>query len=63
MTGFCQRFNSPVAPDPHYGRAAGFEEVRGLAEDACEGLLLYVRKQLPWQAQTGAQAAAPRWPG
>ena len=53
----------PVAPDPHYSGPAGFEEVRGLAEDACEGLLLYVRKQLPWQAQTGAQAAAPRWPG
>lgn len=33
---------------------AGFEEVLGLAEDAREGLL-YVRKQLPWQAQTGAQ--------
>ena len=46
-----------------YGGAAGFEEVLGLAEDACEGLLLYVRMQLPWQAQTGAQAAAPRWPG
>ena len=63
MTGFCQRFNSPVVPDPHYGGAAGFEEVLGLAEDACEGLLLHVRKQLPWRAQTGAKAAAPRWPG
>mgnify|MGYP003588366591 FL=1 len=63
MTEFCQQFDGPVVPDPYYGGVAGFEEVLDLVEDACEGLLRHVHKQLQWQAQTGAQAAAPRWPG
>jgi protein-tyrosine phosphatase len=34
-------------PDPYYGAGGGFEEVFELVRAACEGLLAYVREQLP----------------
>ena len=49
MTEFCLQFDSPVVPDPYYGGSQGFEEVLDLVEDACEGLLRHVQRQL--QAQ------------
>lgn len=33
-------------PDPYYGGAAGFERVLDMVEDAAEGLLAHVRKNL-----------------
>ena len=51
MTEFCQRFDSPVVPDPYYGGAAVFEEVLDLVEDACDGLLRHVRQQLTARGQ------------
>jgi protein-tyrosine phosphatase len=32
-------------PDPYYGEASGFELVLDLLEDACEGLLLNIKKE------------------
>jgi protein-tyrosine phosphatase len=46
MTEFCLRDNSPVVPDPYYGNAQGFEHVLNLLEDACDGLLAHVQRQL-----------------
>ena len=46
MTEFCQRHDSPVVPDPYYGGAGGFDAVLDLVEDACDGLLLHVQRQL-----------------
>ena len=44
LTEFCQQFDSPVVPDPYYGGDAGFEPVLDLVEDACDGLLMHVKK-------------------
>lgn len=49
MTEFCLQFDSPVVPDPYYGGSQGFEEVLDLVEDACEGLLRHVQRQLKAQ--------------
>ena len=46
LTEFCQQFDSPVVPDPYYGGDKGFEVVLDLVEDACDGLLLHLRRQL-----------------
>ena len=46
LTEFCQRYRSPVVPDPYAGGAAGFERVLDLIEDACEGLLAHVAQQV-----------------
>lgn len=46
LTEFCQRHTDPVVPDPYYGGAPDFERVLDLVEDACDGLLLHVKKQL-----------------
>ena len=46
LTEFCQTLSSPVVPDPYYGGVGGFENVLDLVEDACEGLLGHVRRQL-----------------
>lgn len=46
LTEFCMRLSSPVVPDPYYGGAQGFSEVLDLVEDACEGLLQHVQRQL-----------------
>jgi protein-tyrosine phosphatase len=49
LTEFCQRHTDPVVPDPYYGGAPDFERVLDLVEDACDGLLLHVQKQLAAQ--------------
>ena len=51
LTEFCQRHTDPVVPDPYYGGAPDFERVLDLVEDACDGLLLHVQKQLAAQGQ------------
>ncbi|MBF0350384.1 MAG: low molecular weight phosphotyrosine protein phosphatase [SAR324 cluster bacterium] len=45
MTDFCQRIKDiHEVPDPYYDGDQGFEMVLDLLEDACTGLLEYVRK-------------------
>lgn len=46
LTEFCLRLDNPIVPDPYYGGAQGFKEVLDLVEDACQGLLLHVQRQL-----------------
>jgi protein-tyrosine phosphatase len=46
LTEFCRRFDTPVVPDPYAGGPAGFEHVLDLVEDACDGLLDHVRRQV-----------------
>lgn len=46
LTEFCLRMDSPVVPDPYYGGANGFDAVLDLVEDACEGLLQHVQREL-----------------
>ena len=46
MTDFCMRFAETEVPDPYYGGAAGFERVLDLLEDACDGLLRHVSRQV-----------------
>ncbi len=46
FTEFCLRHDAPEVPDPYFGGAEGFEHVLDLVEDACEGLLDHVRRQL-----------------
>lgn len=46
FTEFCLRMDSPVVPDPYYGGATGFDDVLDLVEDACEGLLQHVQREL-----------------
>lgn len=43
LTEFCLIHDAPVVPDPYHGGAKGFDDVLDLVEDACEGLLRYVR--------------------
>jgi protein-tyrosine phosphatase len=45
MTTFCKQYDYEEVPDPYYGGATGFELVLDLLEDACEGLLSYIKKQ------------------
>jgi len=46
LTEFCKVHDTPVVPDPYYGGERGFEHVLDLVEDACEGLLAHVRRQV-----------------
>lgn len=46
LTEFCQVHKASVVPDPYYGGADGFEYVLDLVEDACEGLLVHVKRQV-----------------
>ena len=46
MTDFCTQYDDTEVPDPYYGAAAGFERVLDLLEDACRGLLDYVRSRI-----------------
>jgi protein-tyrosine phosphatase len=50
LTEFCRVQRSPVVPDPYYGGPADFEQVLDLVEDACEGLLEHVRRELGHRA-------------
>ncbi len=44
MTEFCVNSITDHVPDPYYGGAQGFENVIDILEDACEGLLVVLRK-------------------
>ena len=46
LTQYCQHHKTPVVPDPYYGGGNGFERVLDLVEDACEGLLAHVQRQI-----------------
>lgn len=47
MTDYCQIYtNHSAVPDPYYGGPDGFELVLDLLEDACQGLLDTIKKNL-----------------
>ena len=46
MTDFCTKEKANYVPDPYYGGASGFEHVLDILEDACEGLLNMLKKEL-----------------
>lgn len=46
MADFCVNKVVDYVPDPYYGGASGFENVLDILEDACQGLLECVKKQL-----------------
>lgn len=43
---FCTRSSARVVPDPYYGGAQDFELVLDLVEDACDGLVRHVGREL-----------------
>lgn len=45
FTDFCQHLQASRVPDPYQGGAQGFEHVLDLIEDACEGLIQFLRKR------------------
>lgn len=45
MTDFCQDISCNSVPDPYYGGDAGFERVLDILEDACSGLLKYIKEK------------------
>ena len=46
MTDFCRIHTADIVPDPYYGGASGFELVLDLLEDACDGLLDELKKNI-----------------
>jgi protein-tyrosine phosphatase len=47
LTDHALRFSAGEVPDPYQGGSSGFEQVLDLVEDACQGLLLHLRSQIP----------------
>jgi protein-tyrosine phosphatase len=45
MTGFCRHYQYKQIPDPYYGGDDGFELVLDILEDACAGLLDYLKNE------------------
>lgn len=45
MADFCQQISADCVPDPYFGGASGFENVLDILEDACKGLLEYLKKE------------------
>lgn len=45
MTDFCLDGQYDSVPDPYYGGAAGFELVLDILEDACAGLIQYIKRE------------------
>ena len=45
MTDFCRNLDYDRVPDPYYGGEQGFELVLDILEDACEGLLDFLRNE------------------
>jgi protein-tyrosine phosphatase len=43
MTDFCRENQFDAVPDPYYGGEQGFELVLDILEDACKGLLDYLK--------------------
>jgi len=46
LTEFGHVHRSEIVPDPYFGSAVAFEAVLDLVEDACDGLLEHVRREL-----------------
>ncbi|HEY6135541.1 MAG TPA: low molecular weight protein-tyrosine-phosphatase [Rubrivivax sp.] len=46
LTDFCRHHRSVNVPDPYTGGPADFERVLDLVEDACDGLLDHLRREL-----------------
>lgn len=46
LASFARDFQQEEVPDPYYGGADGFEQVLNLVEDACDGLLDDITRQL-----------------
>ena len=46
FTEYCTRHQAEEVPDPYYGGQEGFDHVADLVEDAAEGLLDTLRKEL-----------------
>lgn len=46
MTDFCSVMQYDHVPDPYYGGTSGFELVLDILEDACEGLIKKIQKDL-----------------
>ncbi|MGQ9864818.1 MAG: low molecular weight protein-tyrosine-phosphatase [Pseudanabaenaceae cyanobacterium] len=44
MCDFCTRHREREVPDPYYGGPEGFERVLDLLEDACQGLLQFLKQ-------------------
>ncbi|NRA44490.1 MAG: low molecular weight phosphotyrosine protein phosphatase [Oligoflexales bacterium] len=45
MTGFCTKHRTDEVPDPYYGGHEGFEQVLNILEDACSGLLDFLKSR------------------
>lgn len=43
MTAFCENFQDDCVPDPYYGGSDGFNYVVELLEDACRGLITFLK--------------------
>ncbi len=46
MTDFCQNMNADEVPDPYYGGEQGFENVLDILEDATQGFLNKIIKDM-----------------
>jgi protein-tyrosine phosphatase len=46
LRAFGRSFDEHEVPDPYYGGEAGFRHVVDLVEDACDGLIIDIRKRL-----------------
>lgn len=46
LASFCRIHKAQEVPDPYYRAADGFEHVLDLIEDACDELLLHLKKEL-----------------
>lgn len=56
LTEFCSQHDAPVVPDPYYGGDGGFMHVLDLVEDACNGLLRHVQRELLRQELQGRRS-------
>lgn len=46
LTEFCSSTHHDVVPDPYYGGSLGFVQVLDIVEDACTGLVKWVRQHI-----------------
>ncbi|MCW1887664.1 low molecular weight phosphotyrosine protein phosphatase [Luteolibacter flavescens] len=46
LVEYCVEKEASHVPDPYYGGQRGFEEVADLVEDACQGLLDSIKRQI-----------------
>ena len=45
MSEFCAKHDVSSVPDPYYGGPQGFDKALDLLDDACDGLLAFIRKE------------------